>query len=216
MIAVLKGDVIGSRKVENQDLWLTPLQEALNYYGKRPQHWDLAWGDAFQLVLEHPDQALAAALHLRSSLVKINWPGADQQGKHGPYGVRIAIGLGEMDYSAARVFECNGSAFVRANEAFEHLEQQKAQWLVNSGNAEWDREINLYLRLAETYMNRWSRSSAALMEAVLLHPGKTQSELGEVLGIRQNSVSGRWRRAHIEESLAVLRAFQEGLRKLGV
>jgi hypothetical protein len=67
--------------------------------------------------------------------------------------------------------------------------------------------MNLYLKLAAIFMDNWSVSSAELVELILENPTRTQAEIGIQLGIKQNSVSGRWNRAHVPELLAVENMF---------
>jgi hypothetical protein len=54
MVAVIKGDIINSRLIINQDKWLIPLEDLLNEWGKSPEIWEVAWGDSFQLEVENP------------------------------------------------------------------------------------------------------------------------------------------------------------------
>jgi len=72
--------------------------------------------------------------------------------------------------------------------------------------------MNLLIRLASVFMDKWSVASAELVGIVLKNPGFTQLEVGKQLGIRQNSVSGRWKRANIDEVLALEQIYR---RKLG-
>ena len=63
-------------------------------------------------------------------------------------------------------------------------------------------------------MDNWSVSSAELVEIVLTEPNANQTEIGEQLGIKQNSVSGRWSRAKVDDLLAVESSFRTKLKKL--
>jgi len=36
MVAIITGDIIASRKLENQEIWLTPLKKLLSSWGQRP------------------------------------------------------------------------------------------------------------------------------------------------------------------------------------
>ena len=76
----------------------------------------------------------------------------------------------------------------------------------------FDEEINLYLKLAGTFMDNWSVSSAELIQIVLNNERITQEEIGRKLGIKQNSVSGRWNRANVEEMLAVEEMFRKKIK----
>ena len=63
-------------------------------------------------------------------------------------------------------------------------------------------------------MDNWSASSAELMEIVLKRHDATQKEIGEMLGIKQNSVSGRWSRANVDEIMEVEQMFRQKVKHL--
>ena len=58
-------------------------------------------------------------------------------------------------------------------------------------------------------MDKWSVSSAELIEITLRRSNFTQEQLGKQPGIKQNSVSGRWKRAHVEEVWTVEQMFRK-------
>ena len=192
MIAVIKGDIIASRKLTNQEKWLEPLKNLLNEWGKTPKQWELVWGDFFQLEITEPEVALKRALKIKA-LIK----------KSGIIDVRMSIGIGEKTFAGTRISESNGPAFVNAGDKFEKLKKEKINLAIQSLWPELDKEMNLYLKLAGTIMDSWSVSSAELMEIVLQSPEATQEEIGKKLGIKQNSVSGRWSRAKVDEILEI-------------
>ena len=47
MIAVIKGDIIASRKLVNQATWLVPLKNLLATWGDSPRDWVIHSGDFF-------------------------------------------------------------------------------------------------------------------------------------------------------------------------
>ena len=49
MIAVIKGDIIASRKLENQALWLKPLKSLLTSWGEEHKDWEIHSGDFFHI-----------------------------------------------------------------------------------------------------------------------------------------------------------------------
>ncbi|HUI32367.1 MAG: SatD family protein [Dysgonamonadaceae bacterium] len=202
MIAVIKGDIIASRKLSNQEEWLQPLKALLNRWGKTPKQWELVWGDFFQLEISDPEVALKRALQIKS-LIK----------KSGAIDVRMSIGIGEKTFSGTRISESNGPAFVNAGDKFEKLKKEKINLAIQSPWSELDKEMNLYLKLAGTIMDSWSVSSAELMEIVLNHPEATQEEIGKKLGIKQNSVSGRWSRAKVDEILEIEEIYRQKIKK---
>ncbi len=203
MIAVIKGDIIASRKLNNQEQWLQPLKELLSQWGNNPEQWELVWGDFFQIEISNPEDALQKALMIKA-LIK----------KTGTIDVRMSIGIGEKTFTGTRISESNGPAFVYAGEKFDHLKKEKINLAIQSPWPGLDKEINLYLKLAGIIMDTWSTSSAELMEIVLKQPDATQEEIGEKLGIKQNSVSGRWKRAKVDEVLEVEEVFREKLNKI--
>ena len=203
MIAVIKGDIIASRTLNNQEQWLQPLKTLLTKWGRTPQEWELVWGDFFQLEISSPEEALMRALEIKAVIKKT-----------GSIDVRMSIGIGEKTYVGTRISESNGPAFVNAGERFETLKKEKINLVIQSPWPDMDKEINLYLKLAGTIMDNWSASSAELMEIVLQKPEATQKEIGEMLGIKQNSVSGRWSRAKVSEIMEVEQMFRHKVKLL--
>lgn len=210
MIAVIKGDIIASRKINDPERWLIPLKNLLGKWGSSPRQWELVWGDFFQIEIENPADSLRRALEIKALIKSISPNNLNK--KIGPINVRMAIGIGEKKYSAQRISESNGPAFVYSGDKFEKLKKEKRNLAVQSCWPDFDDEINLYLKLTNTFMDNWSVSSAELMRIVLQSPEATQEEIGKALGIKQNSVSGRWNRAKIDEIMEVEHVFRKKLK----
>lgn len=208
MIAVIKGDIINSRSISDPEQWLLPLKELFEKWGSAPQQWEFFWGDFFQIEISDPADALAVAFEIKA-LVKSLAP-RDYNKKTSPIDVRMAIGIGDKSYSSARISESNGEAFIYSGERFDTLKKEKITLAVRSPWTEIDEEVNLYLSLAQLFMDKWSLSSAEIVQAIWQMPSATQAEIGVKLGIKQNSVSGRWSRANADE----LRAIELRFRKL--
>ena len=209
MIAVLKGDITSSRKSENPEIWLHPLKKLLGGWGKNPQQWELVWGDFFQLEITDPAQALRKALQIKALIRSVD-TGTGK--KLNPFDVRLSIGIGTKTYSGERISESNGTAFHNSGDVFENLKREKVSLAIKSPWADFDEEMNLYLRLATLSMDSWTISSAELFSIILEHPDLNQEEIGRRLKIKQNSVSGRWSRAHAEEILAVEERYQKKIK----
>jgi len=212
MIGIITGDIINSRKISDQELWLNPLKNLLNEWGSSPQQWEVFRGDFFQLEISDPLQSLRAAIRLKALIksLEVN----NQQKRKSNLDVRLAIGIGSKDFESNRISECNGSAFVFSGEKYESLRKEKVTLAIKSAWDDFDRDVNLCLKLAAGSMDKWSYSSAEIVSIVLKHPDKTQAEIGDLLGIGQNSVSGRFSRANLEEILEVEQMFKEKLRRL--
>ncbi len=201
MIAVIKGDIIASRKLVNQKIWLTPLKNLLATWGNTPKDWKLDWGDFFQVEIQNPEEALRKVFEIKALIKKVE--PLDERKKISNIDVRMSIGIGEKTYSGESISESNGTAFIHAGDKFYVLKKENVSLGIKSPWQNFDEEMNLYLKLVGTFMDKWSVSSAELIEIVIKNPGKTQEEIGKLLGIKQSGVSGRWNRAHIDELLAV-------------
>ncbi|MBU3676138.1 MAG: hypothetical protein FGM54_03020 [Chitinophagaceae bacterium] len=210
MIAVITGDIIATRKLVNQEKWLTPLKNLLSTWGNNPKDWILLSGDYFQVEIAKPEEALRKVFEIKSLIKKVE-PN-DKGKKISTVDIRIAIGIGEKTYSADSVFESNGSAFIHSGEKFKMLEKENVSIGIKTPWKSFDEEMNLYLKLACIFMDNWSVSSAELVQILLNNSNITQEEIGKLLGIKQNSVSGRWNRANVNELLEVETMFQKKIK----
>ncbi len=208
MIAVISGDIIGSRKLEDQQRWIKPLQELLRELGPRPRLWDFYRGDSFQLELSNPAEALHKALRIKACVRSIS---PSPESRTPLLDVRMSIGIGEKTYSARRITESNGPAFVRSGEQYDLLRKEKRTLALRSPWPEVDEVLNLCLRLACMSLDQWSINSAELAGAVLKNPQQTQEQLGEFLNIEQNSVSDRYKRANLSEILDLEKFFRKSI-----
>jgi DNA-directed RNA polymerase specialized sigma subunit len=196
MIAIITADIINSRTLVNQEIWITPLKKMLTNYGSTPQKWEIYRGDYFQIEIDEPQEALLLALKIKALIKSIN---ANEGKKSTSIDVRMAIGLGTKEYTADRISESNGTAFINSGEKFEKLKKEKTTLAIQSSFPDFDYEMNLYLKLAVIQMDAWTVNSAVLFTTLFEDPEKKQTEIGRILGIGQNSVSGRFKRAHVDE-----------------
>lgn len=212
MIAVITGDIIASRKVVNQDRWLLPLKTLLSTWGDSPKDWKLDRGDFFQVEIKHVEEVLVNALKIKALIKKVT--PLDDRRKISTIDVRLSIGIGEKTYAGESISESNGTAFIHSGEKFDLLKKENITLGVKTPWQDFDEEINLYLKLAGTFMDKWSVSSAELVQIVLNNPKITQDEIGKQLGIQQSGVSRRWNRAHVNELLEVSKMYQKKIQTL--
>ncbi|HHU96107.1 MAG: SatD family protein [Bacteroidota bacterium] len=212
MIAVISGDIIGSRKLENQEVWLKPLQNLLNTWGESPKDWKLERGDFFQVEVSEIAEALKKALQIKALIKRTNT--VEKHKSTSPIDVRLAIGIGEKTYSGDSVSTSNGSAFVNSGEKFDTLKKENITLGIKTPCHEFDEEINLYLKLLSLFADKWSVSSAELAEIVFNKQDITQSEIGELLGVTQSAVSSRWKRANMDEVLEVEKMYRKKIKML--
>lgn len=191
---------------------VTTTQESVQQMGERSKNWELDRGDFFQIEIENPEEVLKKSFAIKA-LVKKTSP-VDKRKKMSTIDIRMAIGIGNKTYSGETIKESNGTAFINAGEKFDVLKKENTTIAIKTPWLNFDEEMNLYLKLIGIFMNKWTISSAQLAEIVLNNHHITQEEIGEILGIKQNSVSGRWNRANIGEILEVEEMFRKKLRHL--
>lgn len=191
MIGVIIGDIIKSRK-SDPGLWLKLLKSELNSMGRSPGDWEIFGGDSFELRVGDPAAALLAAIKIKTTIKRI---------RH--LDVRIAIGIGDITYRSRKISECNGSAFVNSGDKLRLLKKEKLKLAVKSEWADFDKTINLCLRLGMIAMDRWSVISAETVALSLSYPEASQEDLGKKLKIKQNAVSNRLARAHFGEIMEI-------------
>jgi hypothetical protein len=212
MVAVITGDIVASRKLINQEKWLLPLKNLLNSWGTYPKDWKLDRGDYFQVEIADPKESLKKAFEIKALIKKVE--PLNERKKISTIDVRLSIGIGEKTYSGESISESNGQAFINTGEKFDLLKKENITIGLRTPWKDFDEEINLYLKLAGIFMDKWSVSSAELVEIVIRNPKITQVEIGDLIGIKQNSVSGRWNRAHVDELLEVEKMFQRKIKDL--
>ena len=185
MIAILTADIINSRKLPSKK-WMDALKAFLNTFGKSPNDWEIYRGDEFQIEIKNPEDALLIAVQIKAFFKSINLD------------IRMSLGFGEKTYKTRKITESNGSAFIRSGEIFETLKKQKLNLAIHSGNATFDEEFNLMLKLSLSFMDNWLQQSAEFVLVAIQNPTLSQEEIGAILGINQAAVSRRQKRANYE------------------
>lgn len=195
MIAVLTGDIVNSRDV-NAKFWLNELKLELNNYGSESKDWEIYRGDSFQLKID-PDRALEAAFVIKARIKQFK-----------ELDVRIAIGLGEIDYEAKRITESNGSAFRYSGECFESMKKTNLE--IRSPWSEFDETMNLMLSLASLTIDSWSPASAQIILEGFKFPDLNQHELASKLNKKsQGTISEGLKRGGYDEIQKLLLYYNE-------
>lgn len=198
MTSIITGDIINSRKVTDQETWITPLKKVFKLYGKSPKNWEIFRGDSFQLEVPEASDSLMAAIRIKATVKMIR-----------QLDVRMAIGIGAKTFDAARITESNGEAFVNSGEKFEELKKLRLRLALKSPWPVTDQQVNLMFGLASIAMDNWSAGSAEIIALSLKHHDLSQKELGKKLKISQSSVSERQTRAHYSEITELEKFFRE-------
>lgn len=202
MKSVLTGDIVSSSSVSNPDLWLDPLKRVLHEHGDSPGKWEIFRGDSFQ-ALSEPENSLILAFRIKSVIKKQKEASLD---------VRIAIGLGMNEQEPEKISEATGDAFIRSGRLLEKLKEERRLLGVETPWKPFNDEMNMMLKLAMIVMNGWSANTSEAAELLFQNPELRQTEMAELLGIRQSSVHDRIRRGSVYEMLELESYFRKRIR----
>ncbi|MBN1117402.1 MAG: hypothetical protein JXA77_09375 [Bacteroidales bacterium] len=202
MTSIITGDIIHSQKA-SPTIWLNKLKSELNALGRNPETWEIYRGDSFQVEITDPSLALLTSIKIKAAIKCI---------KH--IDVRLAIGIGDKTYQATNITESNGSAFVNSGDIFESLVKKKQNLAISTPSVEFNKEMNLLFRLALIAMDNWTINSAEMIHLTLSNPGYSQKELGKMLGIKQNAVSNRLKRAYYDEISELIKRYQNKIKEI--
>ena len=190
--SVITGDIIKSRVQANPEVWINALKDALSTLESDTKYWEIYRGDSFQIEIKDPTEAFLSAIYIKACIKSIK--GLD---------VRLAIGIGEKNYQGKDVTESNGKAFEFSGETLEMLKKEKTNLKVKSSNSFLNKELNLYFKLGLIAMDNWTKNSSEAIKIALENFGVLQSELAEKIGISQDAVSKRLKRAYFNEIMAL-------------
>lgn len=201
--SVITGDIIKSRTQVSPEVWISALKDALSHLTTDKSSWEIYRGDSFQIEIKDTYQSLISAIYIKACIKSVH--GLD---------VRLSIGIGTKTYQGANVTESNGEAFVFSGETLENLKKDKQNLRIKTSNSEMDKELNLYFRLALIAMDNWTVNTAEIVKLSIENPTALQSELGKRIGINQNAVSTRQKRAHLAEILELDAMYRHKINEL--
>lgn len=203
MNCIITGDVKGSRRAKSEN-WLEGLKKLFLQFGKTPIDWEIYRGDEFQLEVKNYEEALLVAFQIKAYFRSIKLD------------ARMSIGFGDKTYIAKKISESNGTAFVNSGIGFENLKKNKTTLSIHSANKDFDKEMNLILRLGLSFMDNWLAQSAEFVLITIQNPKLSQEEIGSKLGINQAAVSRRRKRANFDLLLEINTAFTEKLKMIEI
>lgn len=196
--SVITGDIIRSRAQENPEVWIKALKTALTTLEPDPKYWEIYRGDSFQIEIRDISKSFESAVYIKACIKMVK--GLD---------VRLAIGIGNKTYQGKDVTESNGEAFVFSGETLESLKKEKQNLRIKTNYSEIDYELNLYFKLALIAMDNWTINTAEIVKLSIDNPNALQSELGKLIGINQNAVSTRQKRAYLDEIMELDLLYKE-------
>ena len=203
MTSVITGDIIKSRKQTDPEIWINVLKDALSTLEPDTKYWEIYRGDSFQIEIQNVYRSFEAAAYIKANIKTIK-----------NLDVRLAIGIGNKTYQGKDVTESNGEAFVFSGETLESLKKEKQNLRIKTKNNKINEELNLYFKLALVSMDNWTANSAEIIKLGIEKPKALQNELGKIIGINQNAVSNRQKRAGLDNLLALNNMYKQKIKSL--
>nr|WP_042244283.1 hypothetical protein [Jejuia pallidilutea] len=203
MTSIVTGDIIKSRSLKNPELWMHTLKSALSTLNADTSKWEIYRGDSFQIEIPNISKSFISAIYLKACIKMVN--GLD---------VRLAIGIGKKTYEGNKVSESNGEAFIFSGETLESLKKNKVNLSIKTANETLNKELNLYLKLALTFMDSWTVSSAEIVKLSIEQPDALQQELADIIGTKQDAISKRQKRAELDLIWELNSMFQQKITTL--
>lgn len=201
MTSIITGDIINSRKLPSS-IWVPSLKQLFNHQGKTPKEWEIYRGDEFQIEIKKPEEAFFIALKIKALL------------KSQKLDARMSIGIGDKTHDAKKITESNGMAFIKSGELFETLKKEKTTLAINSGNEDFDNQMNLIFRLTSSIINNWLPQSAEFVLIAMENTTLSQEEIGQKLGINQAAVSRRQTRSQFDLIMETEQFYRQQIKKI--
>jgi hypothetical protein len=196
-VAVLTGDLIQSRHLENGELEriLEELprcfEEIKKKFLPKGAYIEFYRGDSFQVLLNEPELALRVALLLRARLRSLFQTNLPIKGKvEVKCDARIAIGIGSIRMQNNQVVKSQGEAFELSGMELDRMGKENKCLSIRTVWGNINQELGVSCLFADSTINNWSAKTAESVYRYLLYEN-TQKELADYFKISQPAVRKR-------------------------
>jgi hypothetical protein len=212
--AVLTGDVVNSSILAGERREKLPevLRESygelqMSFPGGLPLPLSIYRGDGWQMVVPNPGTALAIALGFRSLFLHRTVPSRQ---KEKSFDLRVAIGVGEIDFIPdAVVQEGDGAAFRSSGRALEELQAPQRMAFAFPGSP-GEEALSVVVELVDALFMGWTPGQALAVAGSL--QGLTQQQIGDRWpgrAVRQQTVARHLKRARFETVRSAVALFEK-------
>ena len=209
--AAISADVVSSTSLSRESMigLHQALKDCLSVLEKR---YDGFWGrivrgDAIECVLSHPEDAFEVAILLKAWVKSFEPGDAVKSSNFHRYGLRIALGIGEMKTVDRDLDMMDGDAIYRSGRALNRLVgRSKYAFTVSMDNEEYEQALQVICVLVNQLLNHaTARKCETLCERILsADSGKTAETMGiSVSGVNQTLKDLGWNA--IEQAIAYYR-----------
>ncbi len=185
MIAVITGDIINSQSTD-AEVWINDLKKLLQTYGETPEYWEIYRGDEFQVKCDI-GSAFKIFLAIKSLICS-----------HENLDVRMAIGIGEEQFTSPKITESNGTAYVNSGRLLNDIKTAGRTLAIQTPNEKVDRDLNIVFKWCSIDFDNWTPAVAEIIHEFITNKETTQEDLAKKFSISQSSVSQRLKRANLD------------------
>ncbi len=219
-VAVLTGDVVGSTRLGVAEAMTLPERliqagiEASELASGVVSPVDVFRGDAWQLVVHRPADALAVAIRFRTVLRFGESLGLGVDGSGvGGIDSRVSIGVGPVDrVPRVRVSRGDGMAFRLSGRGLDTMPRGR-RMAFRAGDPELEAEIDTLVELIDALIDRWTAAQARAVDYAMLGWNQTETAAAwQPEPITQQGVNSHLQRAGW---LAIERALRRVEQRVG-
>lgn len=189
--AVLTGDFVKSRRIasEQYDTVLYQLEQLLvSQTATLGCSYSFYRGDAFQILLPLPQEAVKLAFYLRLTLLSL---GQD---------CKISIGLGEVSNLRKDVKSASGPAFTLSGNGLDQLATGQ-RFAIHSQLSLLQEVLAVPLQLADSMLSKLTSRQAEALLLYILTPGCSHETIAVKLGTSRANVTKLLNNSHADYQL---------------
>ena len=189
--AVLTGDFVKSRSIagEQYDTVLYQLEQLLvSQVGTLNYSYNFYRGDAFQLLLPQPQEAVRLTIYIRLTLLSL---GRD---------CKISIGLGEVTNLRGDVKSASGPAFTLSGNGLDQLAAGQ-RLAIHSQQPLLQEVLAVPLQMADSMLSKLTSRQAEALLLYFLTPGSSHENIAAKLGTSRANVTKLLNNAHADYQL---------------
>ena len=211
MYAAISADVVSSTSLSRESMieLNEKLKKCLYILEKRYQgFWGrIVKGDSIECIMSRPEDAFEVALILKTWVKSFEPSNIQEDKRFNRYGLRIAIGIGEMKTLDRGLDMMDGDAIYRSGRAMDKLVgRAKYSFVISMADSEHEQALQVILTLVNQLLNNaTARKCETLCERILSSDtSKTAEKMGiSVSGVNQTLKDLGW--SAIEQAIIYYR-----------
>ncbi len=185
MIGVITGDIINSQQSASEE-WMPSLKLLFETLGKTPKNWEIYRGDEFQMKTSI-DEVFWIALCIKALIKKTE-----------NLDVRLAIGIGDEQFSSEKITESNGTAYVNSGRLLNEIKSDNRNFAIQTPDSGINKDLNMVFKWAVLSFDGWTSVVSEVVYEMMTNRKITQEELAKKMNITQSSISQRIKRSNFD------------------